>query len=195
MSTISVFRPNSRILSATTSSDLREWLSSHLESGDRHILMDLQHILFMDSTGLGTLVSAQKQVAQSGGKLALCSISGQARMLLETAGMLQLFEIYNSLSEFESNLLSMLERVPHLPSPETLKALTEEAPLRYSITPSHGEFVLRIWEPAPTNQNRVRPFLFAVKYRLPSKTEAQDILGQYKAIYPKHKSILADASY
>jgi anti-sigma B factor antagonist len=62
--------------------------------------------MFMDSSGLGTLVSALKLVQKAEGRLALCSLSGQALMLFEMAGMEKMFETYSNLDDFKNALSS-----------------------------------------------------------------------------------------
>ncbi|MEO1522864.1 MAG: hypothetical protein AAFU78_19085 [Cyanobacteria bacterium J06633_2] len=39
--------------------------------------------------------------------------------------------------------------------------------------------LLAIWEPAPTTENRTRPFLFVAKHLLSSEEDAKDVLNQY----------------
>ena len=58
----------------------------------------------MDSMGLGTLITAHKVVQKAGGKLALCGLWGQARMVFEMSNMEELFETYETPQEFEQAL-------------------------------------------------------------------------------------------
>ncbi len=55
--------------------------------------------------------------------------------------------------------------------------------LKYNITALEGGVILSIWEPASKNEVRVKPFLYMVRYRLPSEAEATRILSQYLATY------------
>jgi anti-anti-sigma factor len=98
-----IFKPN-RILSAGNASDLVDWTRQTLEAGATVLLIDFCQVMFMDSSGLGTLVSALKLVQKAEGRLALCSLSGQALMLFEMAGMEKMFETYGNLDEFKSAL-------------------------------------------------------------------------------------------
>jgi anti-anti-sigma factor len=97
-----VFYPT-RILSSANAPDLISWIQENLEAGTDQLLVNFQNVLFMDSTGLATLVTALRMVEQAGGRLALCSLSGQARMLFEIASMEKLFEIYGNPSELHLN--------------------------------------------------------------------------------------------
>jgi anti-sigma B factor antagonist len=105
MSTIKIFQPT-RILSASSSVALIEWVTYSLESGARYLLIDLSSVSFMDSSGMGSLAVALKRVQEAGGMLALCSLNGQARMLLEIAGMDQIFPIYDNINAYQSAVLA-----------------------------------------------------------------------------------------
>jgi anti-anti-sigma factor len=57
------------------------------------VLIDLQNVTFMDSSGLAALASVRKNVLAAGGKLFLCSISDPVKILLELTSTDQVFEI------------------------------------------------------------------------------------------------------
>jgi len=56
-------------------------------------------------------------------------------------------------------------------------------PLKYNITSIERGVLLSIWEPAPKNEIRVRPFLFMVKCRLMSEVDARRLLAHYLSVY------------
>lgn len=55
--------------------------------------------------------------------------------------------------------------------------------LKYNITPVAGGVLLRIWEPVERDEMRVKPFLFMLKYRMPSEAEARKFLAEYVDLY------------
>ncbi|MBD2463963.1 STAS domain-containing protein [Oscillatoria sp. FACHB-1407] len=101
MATPYVFQLKTRLLSAATAPELLYWINNILELGATHLLLDMKDVLFMDSSGLGALVIAHNRVQKAGGKLMLCSLSGQARMLFELSGMEKMFEVYSDKDAFE----------------------------------------------------------------------------------------------
>ncbi len=60
---------------------------------------------------------------------------------------------------------------------------TPKPKLFYRLTHHDGELLLHLWEPAPLNSTRVRPFLFGIKYRIQLEQEAQQVLEAYRAFY------------
>ncbi|HEY9648113.1 MAG TPA: anti-sigma factor antagonist, partial [Chroococcidiopsis sp.] len=104
--TIQMFQPTSRTFSASNGVDLSDWVNTSLKAGWRNLLVDLRNVSFMDSSGLAALTTALRLVKQAGGRFALCSLSGQTRMLLEMTNTDQLFEVYTNRQAFESVLKS-----------------------------------------------------------------------------------------
>jgi len=101
VSQVEVFRPT-RILSSSASGELLEDIQTSLDAGRTNILINLQNVMFMDISGLATLVLASKRVQTAAGRFALCGLNGQARMLVEQSGMRRTFEIYDNLEDFEN---------------------------------------------------------------------------------------------
>ncbi|AUT01471.1 anti-anti-sigma factor [Nostoc sp. CENA543] len=74
-----------------------------MDSIDKHIetvLVDCQDIQFMDSSGFGTLLLTLKTVRQKKGRLVLCSLNEQIRMILELSDTANIFEVFPDHSSF-----------------------------------------------------------------------------------------------
>ncbi|MEX0271865.1 STAS domain-containing protein [Leptolyngbyaceae cyanobacterium UHCC 1019] len=104
-SEVKIFQPSNILDSASTAS-LSQDIDNALQAGVKQMLIDLQSVSFIDSSGLGGLVSSFKSVRLSGGTLSLCSINEQPRMLLEITGIDQVFDIYASQQEFAQSVSS-----------------------------------------------------------------------------------------
>jgi anti-sigma B factor antagonist len=63
-----------------------------LIAGQKRIILDLAEVAFMDSSGLGTLVSLYISARNSGCKLELCNMSKAVRDLLGMSNLLSVFE-------------------------------------------------------------------------------------------------------
>ncbi|MDX2217196.1 MAG: STAS domain-containing protein [Oculatellaceae cyanobacterium bins.114] len=96
---IKVVKP-SGILDSTQTKKLRSEIDTILQAGIHIILMDLENVTFMDSSGLGALVVNLKAVRTAGGKLYICSMNGQIQILFELTGMDKVFKIFANQSEF-----------------------------------------------------------------------------------------------
>ena len=65
------------------------------------IIINFSETQFIDSIGLGALVSVLKSTAQLNIKLALCDLSPQVRQIFELTRLYRLFEIFETPEEAE----------------------------------------------------------------------------------------------
>ncbi len=91
------------ILDGTKAEEIRAQVNSALSDGASTLLMDLKETTFVDSSGLGTLVSVLKKVRSQDCEMYVCSINPQVKMLFELTSMDRVFEIFDSREAFEAS--------------------------------------------------------------------------------------------
>lgn len=94
------------ILNVVSGNQLRRDVSDSISCGNNIILIDLQNVEFVDSSGLGALVAAMQSVKSVGGKFYICSVNEQVKMLFELTKMERLFKIYVNRNEFDSQVVT-----------------------------------------------------------------------------------------
>ncbi len=94
------------ILDGTQASGFREEVSQEVNNDAEIVLVDFKDVTFMDSSGLGALVLAMKTVRSAGGKMFVCSVNEQVKMLFELTSMDRVFEIFESREAFEQSVSS-----------------------------------------------------------------------------------------
>lgn len=82
-----------------TAPRLRERLISLVNEGRNRIVVDLEGVDFLDSTGLGVLVGALKRVRTQDGELGLVCTEGRILKVFEITGLTKVFPMYQSLDE------------------------------------------------------------------------------------------------
>lgn len=82
-----------------TAPDLRERLNELVASGQYHLVLDLQGVDFLDSTGLGVLVGGLKRVQSRGGELSLVCAQERILKVFRITGLTSVFSIYSVLDE------------------------------------------------------------------------------------------------
>ncbi len=92
------------ILDSSQASTMRGSVAASIQAGAKLLLIDLQDVVFIDSSGLGALVMALKSVKSAGGRLFLCSVGDQARLLFELTGVDRIFETFPDQAEFNKFL-------------------------------------------------------------------------------------------
>ena len=102
---VKVIQPSGR-LDVTTAAEFRRQVNDIATSATspRYLLVDLQKIICMDSSGLGALVSALKSIRNSNGEMIIYGANDQVQMLFELTSMTKIFKIYSTLDEFNATL-------------------------------------------------------------------------------------------
>ena len=63
------------------------------------VVLDLGNLTFLDSAGLAVFISAYKKLALIGGKLAICSVQGQPKTIIEISNLQKIISIYPTRDE------------------------------------------------------------------------------------------------
>ncbi|MHC5615373.1 MAG: STAS domain-containing protein [Nostoc sp.] len=94
----------SGIVDGIRGNELRREVSNIVADGAKILLLDLKGVNFIDSSGLGALVSAMQMMRNANGKLFVCSVSDQVRMLFELTKMDRIFQIFADQDEFKRQI-------------------------------------------------------------------------------------------
>jgi anti-sigma B factor antagonist len=78
---------------------IRDDVKAKLGEGERSFILDMKDAGFVNSTGIGVVVSMLSSVKSAGGNLRVCGVSDRARRAFVTTGVLQLFDVYDDLDE------------------------------------------------------------------------------------------------
>jgi anti-sigma B factor antagonist len=92
---ILVLKPCDPIIDASSAADFKSQLVAWIEEGNARILLDLSFIAFIDSSGLGAIISLLKLLSGKG-DICLCSIGDQVMSLFKLTRMDRIFRIYPS---------------------------------------------------------------------------------------------------
>ena len=79
--------------------ELKQKVLERLDSGDRKFLIDFSNTGYIDSSGLGVLVSLSKKIREQGGELRLANLNEDLKTLFELTKLDTLFHISNSRDE------------------------------------------------------------------------------------------------
>jgi anti-sigma B factor antagonist len=78
---------------------LKDKLHSLLHQGKKKVLLNLAQVSYVDSAGLGALVSAYTTVTREGGTLKLANVTKKLQDLLSITKLLTVFETFESEDE------------------------------------------------------------------------------------------------
>jgi anti-sigma B factor antagonist len=78
---------------------LRTAIRRLLEEGKKRILLNLAGVNYIDSSGIGELVSSYTAINKEGGQLKLLNLTQKLQDLLTITKLLTVFDVYESESE------------------------------------------------------------------------------------------------
>lgn len=82
-------------LDAGNANRFKDAMSPYLGNGARQVI-DLNQVRFMDSSGLGALLSCMRRLTGAGGELKLCNLQKPVRVLMELVRMHRVFDIHET---------------------------------------------------------------------------------------------------
>ena len=85
-------------LDASNASELKRDIAEALHANTKMVL-DLSRVQFMDSSGLGAMLSCLRQLTAKQGDLKLCGLSQQVRAAVELVRLHRIFAIYGGREE------------------------------------------------------------------------------------------------
>jgi len=74
---------------------LRELIRDQLSKGNKQILLNLADVTYIDSSGIGELVSAYTAVSNQGGQLKLLNLTKKVHDLLQITKLYTVFDIHD----------------------------------------------------------------------------------------------------
>jgi anti-sigma B factor antagonist len=92
---VTVLELSGRITLGEGSVQLRDAIRDAIAKGQRNILVDLGEVNYIDSSGLGELVSAYTTARNQGAKLKLLKLTKKVHDLLQLTKLYTVFDIYD----------------------------------------------------------------------------------------------------
>ena len=83
-----------RITLGEGSSTLRDALRDLVKSDHKKILLNLKDVTYIDSSGIGELVSAYTTITNQGGRLKLLSLTHRVKDLLQITKLYTVFDVH-----------------------------------------------------------------------------------------------------
>lgn len=70
-----------------------------ISDGANNVLLNLENVVTIDSSGIGSLTFAKRQLETSEGSLSLCSLQDKVSTVIKIAKLDEVFDIYDNLED------------------------------------------------------------------------------------------------
>lgn len=98
MGDVIVVKPSLEKLDMSTAGEFKKLMAPVMEENKR-VVLDMEAIAFVDSSGLGAILSCLRELSSSGGDLKLCRVQKRVRIMFELVRMHRILAIWNTPQE------------------------------------------------------------------------------------------------
>jgi anti-sigma B factor antagonist len=92
---VTVIDGNGRITLGEGSSNFRDTIRELMTKGEKKLLLNLGDVSYIDSSGIGEMVSAFTSVTNQGGQLKLLNLTKRVKDLLQITKLYTVFEVFD----------------------------------------------------------------------------------------------------
>jgi anti-sigma B factor antagonist len=92
---IVILQLHGRLVVGSESTEFRNKIAQLISTNQKSIILDMKHVDFIDSTGLGTLVVAHTQLQKAGGSLKLLNVSKRNVQLMVLTKLSTVFAMFD----------------------------------------------------------------------------------------------------
>ena len=91
---VGIITPHGR-LNISNAQQLKDSFDEYLKS-THYFVFDLAHVDFMDSTGLGAVISCLKEASKVEGEICIANVQPKPQLLFEITRAYRIFDIYDN---------------------------------------------------------------------------------------------------
>lgn len=88
-----------KLVGGPLSKRIDQTLENFISQGKKNIVIDLSRVTYLNSSGMGILISSYSKLREKGGKLKLASVTRKIEGILSITKLNQIFENYNTVEE------------------------------------------------------------------------------------------------
>jgi anti-sigma B factor antagonist len=96
---IVILEPKGKILGGPDATTLKDQLQSLIDAGKTKVIIDLAQVDYMNSTGLGILISTLTTLKRAQGELKLANVTDKIQSLLTITKLVTVFDDFESVDE------------------------------------------------------------------------------------------------
>jgi anti-sigma B factor antagonist len=96
---VAILEPKGKILGGPDATLLKDQLQSLIDQGKTRVVIDLADVDYMNSTGLGILISTLTTLRKAQGELKLANVTEKIQSLLTITKLVTVFDDFESVPE------------------------------------------------------------------------------------------------
>jgi anti-sigma B factor antagonist len=77
--------------------EFKKTISQLLETGKNRIVLDMSHVNFVDSSGMGALIGTLRGITKEGGDMRIFGLTPEVHTIFELTRLHRIFDIYETI--------------------------------------------------------------------------------------------------
>ena len=94
-----VVSPKGNLMGAPETDDFRNVIKEHLQAGVTKFIIDLTNVKWMNSLGLGSLISTYTSVKNANGLMVITNVSDKVKSVFMITQLIKVFQNYDSVDD------------------------------------------------------------------------------------------------
>jgi anti-sigma B factor antagonist len=78
---------------------LRDAVADFIEQGNKCLVINLQKVTYVNSSGIGSIIASHTSYVKNGGEVRLSGISNSVQSLLVVTKLIDIFDVYDTVDE------------------------------------------------------------------------------------------------
>ncbi len=91
--------PKGNLMGAPETEDFRKVIKEHLDAGATKFIIDLSNVKWMNSLGLGALISAYTSVKNKEGVMVITNVSDKVKSVFMITQLIKVFQNFDTVDE------------------------------------------------------------------------------------------------
>jgi anti-sigma B factor antagonist len=92
---VAVVRPPLEKLDLSTSGEFKRMIAPVIQA-NKQVVLDMEEVSFVDSSGLGVILSVLRELSSAGGDLRLCRLQKRVRVMFEMVRLQRILGLFDT---------------------------------------------------------------------------------------------------
>jgi anti-sigma B factor antagonist len=105
---IAVIEIRGSLVGDNVTDSFRASVTDFIEQGNKSLIINLGKVDYMNSSGIGAIISARTNYAKNGGEIKLAGLSNNVQNLLVVTKLIDIFDVYDTMDEAIDSFVKQL---------------------------------------------------------------------------------------
>jgi len=105
--TIAIIDVRGSLVGDGDTDSLRETVADFIEQGNKCLVINLQKVTYINSSGIGSIIAAHTSYVKNGGEVKLSALTNSIQNLLVMTRLIDVFDVYETVDQAVNSFLKI----------------------------------------------------------------------------------------